>query len=156
MQKPAKQLYCLAGLSVSIQLSRCFLRAIMSKTSMTSSSHRSPFIGAARLSLPRRKLCMAMRSAKQSMGRITPGNGHMSTNLTLAIICGSADDAAVKAAKHCRLHRDFRFGLDGWMDFHTNLVVLETGKIFTNMGGHGDRKHLSAILKVLKKRAAAA
>lgn len=93
---------------------------------------------------------------EDGMGRITPGNGHMSTNLTLAIICGSADDAAVKAAKHCRLHRDFRLGLDGWMDFHTNLVVLETGKIFTNMGGHGDRKHLSAILKVLKKRAAAA
>lgn len=90
------------------------------------------------------------------MERITPGNGHMSTNLTLAIVCDSADPAAVRAAKHCRLHRDFRLGLDGWMDFHTNLVVLETGKIFTNLGGHGDRKHLSAILKVLRKRSAAA
>lgn len=86
------------------------------------------------------------------MKRIKPGNGHMSTNLTLAIITGSADLEAVKAAKHCSLHKEFRMGLDGWMDFHTNLITLDEQKIFTNMGGHNDRKHLKQIFKMLNKR----
>lgn len=88
------------------------------------------------------------------MARITPGNGHMSTDLILSIVCVSADEEAVKAARHCRLHREFRLGLDGWMDFHTNLVVLDSGRICTNMGGHGDKKHLKQIWKVLNRKSA--
>lgn len=87
------------------------------------------------------------------MKRIRPGNGHMSTNLTLAIIAGSADPEAVKAVRHCSLHKEFRMGLDGWMDFHTNLVLLDEQKVFTNMGGHNDRKHLKEIFRKLNKRA---
>lgn len=86
----------------------------------------------------------------EGMKLIHPKKGHMSTTLTLMIVCGSCDPAAQKLLKKCRLHKDFRFTLDGWMDFHTALAILEEKRAVTNFSGHENAKLMKALLE--KKR----
>lgn len=73
---------------------------------------------------------------------------HMSTSLTLLVICDTCDRDAEKALKHCHIHKEFRLGLDGWMDFHTALVCIENHRVFTNMSGHANAKHLKQMLRL--------
>lgn len=81
------------------------------------------------------------------MKLIHPEKGHMCTTLTLMIVCGSADPEAVRLLKKCRIHKDFRFTLDGWMDFHTAVIQLDSGRAATNFSGHDNRKLLSGLYR---------
>lgn len=85
---------------------------------------------------------------EEGMKLIHPGRGHMSTALTLLIVCDSCSGEAERLLKRCRIHKSFRFSLDGWMDFRTALVVLspQPGRAVTNMSGHENAKILRQLL----------
>lgn len=72
---------------------------------------------------------------------------HLATNLTLLIVCDTCDAEAAKALKHCRLHEDFRFGLDGWMNFRTAMVCMSNEKVTANLSGHDLKKLLRQFFK---------
>ena len=91
---------------------------------------------------------------ESGMALIDPkSESHMSTNLTLLVICDTCDSAAEKLLKRCRIHKEFRLGLDGWMDFHTALVRMDTRKVRTNMSGHSNAKHLKQMLRLVPAEA---
>lgn len=81
------------------------------------------------------------------MKRINPGPGHKCSILSMIIIADHADSGAISRIRRCRIHKSFRFALDGWMDFRTGLAVLSTGKAYSNMSGHENRGFLKKILK---------
>ena len=83
----------------------------------------------------------------EGMKLVHPGKGHMCTTLTLLAVCDSCTPEAEKKLKRCRIHKNFRFSLDGWMDFHTALMNLETQKASTNFSGHDNAKVMKQILK---------
>lgn len=84
---------------------------------------------------------------EEGMKLIHPAKGQMCTTLTLLIVSDSAEPEAVRLLKKCRLHKNFRFTLDGWMDFHTGLAVLGSGQTACNFGGHDNEKLLRQLLK---------
>lgn len=79
-------------------------------------------------------------------------NHHMSTTLSLLVVCESCDSEALKALRRCRIHKEFRFGLDGYMDFHTGIAVLEDGKTACNFSGGDLRRNLKNLLKMESRR----
>ncbi len=81
---------------------------------------------------------------KDGMERIHVGAGHMYSFLTPVFVCDTCDEDARKALKKCRIYKSFKFSLHGWMDFHTAVVEISTGKITTNRSGH-------TVAKLLKK-----
>ncbi len=60
------------------------------------------------------------------------------------------DPDAVRALKRTRIYKSFRLSYYGWMDFHTGLIELQTGKTAANGSG---RKYSTAFEKktLLKK-----
>lgn len=86
----------------------------------------------------------------EGMKLIHPKKGHMCTTLTLMIVCETCQPEARKLLKKCHLHKDFRFTLDGWMDFHTALAVLGERRAETNFSGHENKKLLKGLME--KKR----
>lgn len=83
----------------------------------------------------------------EGMKLVHPGKGHMCTTLTMIVVCDQSEADAEKHLKRCRIHKNFRFSLDGWMDFHTGLMNLQTGKAMTNFSGHDNARVLRQILK---------
>lgn len=84
---------------------------------------------------------------EKGMALIDPKPGHMYTYLTTVFLCDSCDPEARKELRRCRLHKNFRFSLYGWMDFHTALVDLKQKKIDTNSSGHANAKFLKKLLR---------
>lgn len=97
------------------------------------------------LSLPLYQACLGY-AYEEGMALIHPGNGHMVTYLTAVFLCDLCDPDARKALRRCRLHKNFRFALDGWMDFHTALIELQSGKVCTNSSGHENAGFLKKLL----------
>ena len=82
------------------------------------------------------------------MKRITPGHGHKCTAITLIAVCKSCESDARRALRRCRLHKEFRFSLDGWMDFHTALAELDPERVYTNFSGHKNAGVLKKLFKI--------
>ena len=83
---------------------------------------------------------------KDGMERIHVESGHMYSYLTPLFVCDTCDEDARRALKKCRIYKSFKFSLYGWMDFHTALVEISTGKISTNRSGHTVAKLLKKVL----------
>lgn len=81
------------------------------------------------------------------MKRIKPGQGHKCSVLSMIVIADNAEKEAIGRIRRCRIHKSFRFALDGWMDFRTGLAVLSSGRSFSNMSGHENRGFLNKIMK---------
>lgn len=79
---------------------------------------------------------------------IEPKQTHMSTYLTLFVICDDAEKEAIKALKKCRIRKDYKLSLHGWMELHTALCICETGSFATNRSGREYKK----LLRDIKKR----
>ena len=91
-------------------------------------------------------------SYETGMKRIVPGPEHMCSYISMIILCDDASKTAVKKLRRCHLHKDFRFSLYGWMDFHTAVVVTESGDVTTNLSGRDNAKNLKTIYQSQKGR----
>lgn len=67
---------------------------------------------------------------------------HMCTHLVALFICDTADEAALKIIKKCRIYKSFQFSLKGWMEMHTNAITLSDGKVYNNRYGTETAKFL--------------
>ncbi len=86
---------------------------------------------------------------KDGMSRIEPKPGHMCSYITALFICDSCDPDAVRALKRTRIYKSFRLSYYGWMDFHTGVIELQTGKTAANGSGRSTAQLLKKTL--LKK-----
>lgn len=82
------------------------------------------------------------------MSRIEPKPGHMCSYITALFICDSCDPEALRALKRTRIYKSFRLSYYGWMDFHTGIIELSSGKTAANGSGRSTAKLLQkALLK---------
>lgn len=72
---------------------------------------------------------------------------HMATLVSMVVVADECDGDALKALKHAHHHEEFRFGLDGYLDYHTALVTLSDEKVRTNLSGSDLKKNLKHVLK---------
>lgn len=89
---------------------------------------------------------------KDGLNRACIGPGHMYTYITPIFICDTCDENARKALGKCRIYKSFKFSIHGWMDFHTAVLELATGKITTNNSGKCVEKTLNNVLFNKKRR----
>jgi len=73
----------------------------------------------------------------------------MCSYITALFICDTCDPDAVRALKRTRIYKSFRLSYYGWMDFHTGLIELQTGKTAANGSGRSTAQLLKKTL--LKK-----
>lgn len=83
---------------------------------------------------------------QEGMTHIEPKPGHMCSYITALFICDTADSDAVRALKHTRIYKSFRLSYYGWMDFHTGVIELSTGKTAANGSGRSTAKLLKKTL----------
>jgi hypothetical protein len=88
---------------------------------------------------------------KDGMERLHIGPGHMYSYITPIFICDICDEDARKALKKCRIYKSFHFSLHGWMDFHTVLAELGSGRVEANRNGRSVAKILKKVLFQSKK-----
>lgn len=83
---------------------------------------------------------------------IVPKEGHMCSVIVAAILCDTADEAAVKLIRSCKIKKSYQFSLKGWMEVHT--AVLEVGKdsVTANGSGKNTGKFLDSLLHPVAKR----
>lgn len=79
-------------------------------------------------------------------------NHHMSTTLSLLAVCETCESDALKALRRSHMHKEFRFGLGGYMDFHAAAAVLEKDTVVSNFSGTDLKKNLKHLLKVESRR----
>lgn len=79
-------------------------------------------------------------------------NQHMCTHLVALFICDTADEAAIKKVKKCRIYKSFHFSLKGWMEMHTDLITLEDSKVYNNRYGTETAKFLKMHVEYYKKQ----
>lgn len=84
----------------------------------------------------------------KGMEQIHPKPGHMYSYITAVFLCGESEAEAVRALKRCRIHKNFRFSYYGWMDFHTLLVDVGSGRIEANSSGREGKKRMEKMLSV--------
>ena len=72
---------------------------------------------------------------------------HMRTNLVALFICDTADEAAIRRLKKCRIYKSFQFSLKGWMEMHTDLITLTDSKVYSNRYGVDTAKFLKMHVK---------
>ena len=76
---------------------------------------------------------------------------HMCTHLVALFVCDTADDAAIKKVKKCRIYKSFQFSLKGWMEMHTDLITLNDSKVYNNRYGTETAKFLKMHAKHYEK-----
>lgn len=77
------------------------------------------------------------------MQRIEPGPNHMCSYITAVFLCDTCEPDALRALRRTRIYKSFKLAFHGWMDYHTGVVELSTGKTAAN----GSRRSTAQLLK---------
>lgn len=89
---------------------------------------------------------------ERGMEKVKPGPEHMYTYITAVFVCDSCTPEARKALRRCRIYKSFRLSYWGWMDFHTALVQLDTGRVNGNFSGRSAAQLLETTLFHKRKK----
>lgn len=84
--------------------------------------------------------------------RVDPVSGHMCTSLVTVILCDTADEAALRALKKCRIRKSFQFSLKGWMEVHTAAVEVGKASVTANGAARNTAKFLKSVLSPKRKK----
>jgi len=74
-------------------------------------------------------------SCRLGMAEIHPNSEHMCSYISAIILCDTIDKEAEKSLKSCRIRKNFKLSLYGWMEFHIAAIALEKGGILSNRDG---------------------
>ena len=85
---------------------------------------------------------------------VDPKPGHMSTALTAVVVCDEAEEAALEAAKKCRIRKSFQFSLRGWMEVQTAIAEMGRAAVTGNAPARDTAEFLKNLLhpKVEQKK----
>lgn len=89
---------------------------------------------------------------QDGMERAHIGRGHMYTYITPIFVCDTCQEDAQKALKKCHIYKSFHFALHGWMDFHTAVFEVSSGRISSNRSGRCVEKVLKNVLFQTRKK----
>ncbi len=95
---------------------------------------------------------------EEGMKRINPKPGHMYSYITMIFLYDFSDKETESLIKKCKISKNFKLSLHGWMDFHIACINTSENKIYSNKSGKVTSKFLeelfykkSSLLKKLKK-----
>jgi len=74
-------------------------------------------------------------SCRLGMAEVHPNSEHMCSYISAIILCDTIGKEAEKSLKSCRIRKNFKLSLHGWMEFHIAAIALEGGGISSNRGG---------------------
>lgn len=69
---------------------------------------------------------------ENGMQNIRPHIDHMSSYITVILICERMNDEAVRLLEKTRIRKNFLFSLHGWMEFRAVAVDLSSGRVVAN------------------------
>ncbi|MCM1148949.1 MAG: hypothetical protein NC319_02525 [Butyricicoccus sp.] len=81
-------------------------------------------------------------SLQAGLARVKPHKEHMCSYVTLVILAETIDPEAKKLIRRTRFHKNFRLGLQGWMEYHIAAMECSTTGFFSNPAGRMARKTL--------------
>ncbi|MCR5344804.1 MAG: hypothetical protein K6E46_01950 [Lachnospiraceae bacterium] len=76
---------------------------------------------------------------------------HMCTRIVAVIITDGATDEALKVIKRCRIYKNFKFSLKGWMEMHVASVDLTKAKVTGNPYSKDTVKFLKTLISHRQK-----
>lgn len=62
-------------------------------------------------------------------------SNHMCTRIVAIFICNNMSEEAASIVKSCKIYKNFKMGLKGWMEVHTVGVDLSSGMVVHNRYG---------------------
>ena len=80
------------------------------------------------------------------MQRIEPGPNHMCSYITAIFLCDTCEPDALRALRRTRIYKSFKLAFHGWMDYHTGVAELSTGKTAANGSGRSTAQLLKTTL----------
>ena len=83
---------------------------------------------------------------KEGMSRVTPGENHMRSDITLLVLADRVQPEAAEALKKLKYSKSFLFSLRGWAQFRAAAVELSTGSQISNGLGRDVLKSLKKLL----------
>ena len=82
---------------------------------------------------------------EDGMKHINPTSGHMYSYITTIFICDTCEIETQKLIKKCKIRKNFKLSLHGWMDFHVSCINTSENEIFGNRGGDVTSRFLKQI-----------
>ncbi len=76
---------------------------------------------------------------------VKPSDEHMSTVMSMVVFCDDVEEGIKKKIKKFKLHKEFKFGFNGWMDTKLIVVVKDKNIAFENKLAKGDAIKLKFI-----------
>lgn len=70
-----------------------------------------------------------------SMVDLENKSNHMCTRVVAIFFCDDISGDAVKVIKSCKLYKNFKMGLKGWLEVHAVGVSLKSGEVYHNRYG---------------------
>lgn len=89
----------------------------------------------------------------EALRKVQPQPNHMSSYLSLVVIADAVDDDAKRAARTTRFRKNFKLGLQGWVDVRLAVVDLSHSDVVTNAAGKELVRTLKANLALPDRRA---
>ena len=75
-----------------------------------------------------------------------PGPNHMCSYITAIFLCDTCEPDALRALRRTRIYKSFKLAFHGWMDYHTGVAELSTGKTAANGSGRSTAQLLKTTL----------
>lgn len=95
---------------------------------------------------------------EEGMKVIDPKSGHMYSYITTIFIYDFCDKETENIIKKCKISKNFKLSLHGWMDFHIACINTSENKIYSNKSGRVTSRFLeelfykkTSVFKNLKK-----
>lgn len=82
---------------------------------------------------------------EDGMKLINPKPGHMYSYITTLFICNSSEEGVDKLIKKCKIFKNFKLSLLGWMDFRTCCLDINAHKIYGNKSAKDTTKFLKTL-----------
>ena len=82
---------------------------------------------------------------EEGMQIINPKPGHMYSYITTIFIYDFCDKKTESLIKKCKISKNFKFSLNGWMDFHIACINTSENKIYSNKSGKVTSRFLQEL-----------
>lgn len=80
----------------------------------------------------------------EALEKVSVDAEHMTSYLSLVVIADRIDDDVRKAIRKARFRKNYKFGLQGWVDLRVAAVCLSDASIVTNVMGRELRATLES------------
>ncbi len=90
---------------------------------------------------------MAKLAWEDGLKDVVPYYGHRNSDVTVIVVCDSADEDVAANVKKIRYSKTYKFMIYGWSNFKLVVVDLKSGKVFSNGQGAETKDFIRKFMK---------